>query len=256
MLSRNQQKKFLRKNRTRIIFHLEAFCENRDSVDLHKMRLAIKKLKAFIYFLSKTTKLKNFTNLLSTLKPIFKHAGNIRNAQVTMELAKNFNLKNKRFCEEQEKIIESESVQFCRKALVSIDTIERTLLSIFPYLKDRKTKRIVEFFRNEIQKSGARLHTNMNTEEWHTLRKKIKNILYVYKMTGQSVIQKIPLNIRYLEDLQESIGKWHDIIMASDLIYQQTRSSKILSEKLHRQSIAQNEQLMNSVKEFLKKTNL
>ena len=256
MLSRNQQKKFLRKNRTRIIFHLEAFCEKRDSVDLHKMRLAIKKLKAFIYFLSKTTKLKNFTNFLSPVKSIFKHAGNIRNAQVTMELTKNFNLKNKRFCVEQEKIVESESVQFCRKALVSIDTIEQTLLGIFPYLKDKKTKRIVKFFKNEIQKSETGLHKNMNTEEWHTLRKKIKNIIYIYKMTGQSVIQKIPLNIRYLEDLQESIGKWHDIMMASDLTYQQTGSSKILLEKLHLQSTAQNEQLISSVKEFSKKANL
>ena len=255
MFSRNQQKKFLRKNRKKIVFHLQAFCENRDAEDLHKMRLAIKKLKAFIYFLANTTKLKHFPNFLSPLKPIFKHAGDIRNAQVNIELMKNFNLTNKRFCVEQEKIIESESVQFCRKALVSIDTIEKTLLSIFPYLKDKKAKRIVKFFKNEIQKSEARLHANMNTEEWHTLRKKIKNILYVYKMTGQSVIQKIPLNILYLGDLQESIGKWHDIMVASDLIYQQPKSSKILSDKLHRQSTSQNQQLINSVKEFSKKVN-
>jgi CHAD domain-containing protein len=254
MFSRNQQKKFLRKNRKRIIFHLVAFCENNDAEDLHKMRVALKKLKAFIYFLSKTTKLKHLPNLLVPVKAIFKHAGDIRNAQVNIELAKNFHLTNKRFCTAQEKIIEGESVRFWQRAEVSISTIERTVVSIFPYLKDVKTRRVVKFFRKEIKKSDHRLQKDLNTEEWHSFRKKIKIILYAYKLSGGSAEQKIYLNLLYLDDLQESIGKWHDIVMASDLIHQQTKPAKLLTQKLIHQSVAQKKELIAKVEGFTEKS--
>jgi CHAD domain-containing protein len=65
---------------------------------------------------------------------------------------------------------------------------------------------------------GILKQSNDRIEKWHKIRKKIKNLLYLYQILPKSLARKLHLNEAYLEHLQEAIGEWHDVILLLELL--------------------------------------
>ena len=254
MLSKKKQGKFLIKTRDKISLQLISFCENQEPENLHKMRVEIKKLRSFIYFLRKLKLLNHYQNAIEPVKNIFKHGGRIRMAQVNLELAKKLRLKTKNFREEQNKIIETELLEFCLIQKSSVKSIKSLFKYILPFLRNIRDKRILDFFKKEIKKSRLKLQTDMNPEEWHSFRKQLKIILHIYHLQEEITAKKISLNSFYLDDLQESIGKWHDKIEAFGLINQKTRSGKLHAKKIIHESDLQKQEITVKANNFIVKS--
>ncbi|WP_162141783.1 CHAD domain-containing protein [Daejeonella oryzae] len=211
---------------------MNAFCQRKNAEDLHQMRVEIKKLNAFIFFLKKQFGSNFYANILSPVKNIFKEAGVIRTAQVNLELAKKIDLKNPNVINDLIKRIDTGSLEFCMNRLEASKMMQRFVLQMLPSLKEIRTSRIKKFFRKEIEKSNPQLLGKLSTKEWHHLRKKIKILLYVHQFLNEDIQMKIKLNRSYLNNLQESIGMLHDVEIVSGLIDRNERAGKALVKKL------------------------
>ena len=101
--------------------------------------------------------------------------------------------------------------------------------------QDIKDKDIVCLYKNRLKKLGHSFPSkNNNTERWHNNRKKIKNLLYFYEVLPKSLLQKLQLNIAYLDRLQNAIGLWHDIFSIEELLRKEGFTDKKMLGKLQK----------------------
>lgn len=176
---------------------------------LHDFRVGVKKMKAFLILADSDG---HKSKLLKKFRPvgrIFRRAGKIRNAAI-----------NKQLC----------------GAIAS-----EVLLQTAPHAIEEKFKRKYRRYTQVIKKAGRRIETSIQpindahiflfyeahlqqiasffidvdfTNSLHECRKQIKILLYNYSLAGP--LLDIKLNEQYLDELQEAIGDWHDLVIAAN----------------------------------------
>jgi CHAD domain-containing protein len=60
----------------------------------------------------------------------------------------------------------------------------------------------------------------------HKARKNLKYLIYNYKIPSTDLHETIPLNIRYLKDVEKTIGKLHDLTVASNTLKEMSFNGK------------------------------
>jgi CHAD domain-containing protein len=88
-----QEVKYIDREWEQMRARLKAFLETGDQEELHKFRVQTKKLRAMLMLFEKTSKEHGLLKHFKPVRKIFKHAGNIRNAHVNLEQARNITLK-------------------------------------------------------------------------------------------------------------------------------------------------------------------
>ena len=111
MLENKKQYKYIDNRYSTIKECIENFCVNKDPEEMHKLRVEIKKLRAFAAFASKITR-EDLKRPLGPVIKIFKEAGKIRTAEMHLKLLKKYDIDIPGFKTEQETIVETLSVQF------------------------------------------------------------------------------------------------------------------------------------------------
>jgi CHAD domain-containing protein len=71
---------------------------------------------------------------------------------------------------------------------------------------------VLRWYAGEIIRTGLLL--GGVGDELHQARKKIKTMLYVQKILPPEITERVRLNTDYLDQLQEAIGQWHDVVVA------------------------------------------
>jgi CHAD domain-containing protein len=223
MLSIKRQRKYIRKIKKEAAWQLKKVAGPSSAEDLHRFRVSIKKIRSFEAFpnLSKGKK------HMQPLKKIFTQSGNIRdihNANLMEQdhFALSPVIKNKRLWE-----FNSAYQKFASRAA----DYQECFLKELEYL-NKKTNSvsfhaIEDHFKKELTIISNCLAKN-NAENLHPCRKRLKNLLYLYHVLSKSLQKKLNIRIDYIDQLQDLIGKWHDIEFAEPILKKRINSTQIL----------------------------
>ncbi|MBC7777539.1 MAG: CHAD domain-containing protein [Phycisphaerae bacterium] len=216
MLKKKRQKKKFKTIGKSMVTHLSDFFGTKNAESLHHFRIQVKKIKALLFFLQDE---KSKTEGLSSLRSIFKHAGQIRAAQINLGLLKAYHVNDVSYKVELEHIERDEIERFFakRNAYTRIVKLAGKVLS--KKFQNVGDKHLVRLYRKQLKKLSRFFNQpGEPIEKWHETRKKIKNLLYLYRILPKSLVHKLHLNDAYLDQLQEAIGKWHDIVLILELL--------------------------------------
>lgn len=237
MLKKERLKKHFNKEWESMLSHIQAFYDSKDPEEAHQVRLQIKKINALLFFLKGYSNGKKISKHFHPIKLIFKHFGDIRSAHINLSFIKKYQMTNVVFKNEQDKIVTNKTIQLYSKQKTIIKAFKRSnkvFLRNFHSVEnnfilnryEKQLKKLLKFFDDP----------SINDDKLHDNRKKLKVLLYFYKVLHKTLVNKLKLNIPYLNKLQDLIGKWHDLISMIELFKIKGPADKQIIDKLNKQS--------------------
>jgi CHAD domain-containing protein len=209
MLKKKRQHEYIDKRCKSMILHINAFCVKKSPEELHKLRVEIKKLRAFISFAEKLTNEK-FSKHIKPVIKIFKQAGEMRTANLNLKMIRKYRIHNAGFKKEQQAVFKTASEEFCASSEKNKTSICECCEAIRGKCHDIDNKEIIDFYKKRIRSLSAFFSKKTGEGKLHDHRKKIKILLYTESFLQRSVREKLKLNRSYLDALQNAIGEWHD----------------------------------------------
>jgi len=191
---------------------------SRDPEAINELRLEVKKIKAIATLLKQSGKNKDFSTRL--LKPLMHDSGIIRLAELNLKILRDHEFRNVNLEREQNGIIENGYVQISVKSeeyKEAVKTLEKKFEGSLFSLKNKEAR---NYFATIISELSIDFLWPIDKDRLHENRKKIKNLFYTIKVLPTRLKEKIGLNIKYLNQLQDDIGQWHDHSLTLALLCQ------------------------------------
>jgi CHAD domain-containing protein len=217
MISRKKFMNFFDERFEGIIHSADELSSAWNKETLHQLRVNAKKVKAVAGLLQECSGEKKAFKTRE-LKALFKHAGNIRTAELHLETFAQNNITVDSLVESQTNIISTESEKLCNEKesyLLEVKTLHERLSKNVTTIKNRS---IVNYYRNGLAKLCSYFIIPIDVAHLHESRKLIKNLLYPLKLMPLSLVNKLNLNEEYLDYQQDIIGKWRDAIITLELL--------------------------------------
>jgi CHAD domain-containing protein len=201
-----------------MISHFETFLKTGGQAELHKFRVSIKKLKSLLVLFESGRKRGSLLKRFKPVQKVFKKAGDIRNAQINLQLSEKFDIRDDVFAEQQRQVASkgiSEFQQNRKKFKRNLRDCHKDILS---HLDPPNRSTIRKFYRTNLERINSFLAEPQFDEALHSCRKRIKFLLYNHNAANKMLKKEVKLDTAYLERLQEKIGNWHDNIMIIELL--------------------------------------
>lgn len=194
---------------------LEKFVQTSDEEALHQFRVSLKKIHAVMqYFREKEIHSKKIKELKRKQKEIFSDAGFIRDAGIRL----NWLRQNKMLLLLRESLLMEKTQSFrsyfsahAKHYSSILDEIKEELVSL---TKEEKAATVFEYsitLKETVQKL---ISHKLLIDDWHELRKQIKQLLYAYHWNRkEDQLKLLKVNeLHYFDQLQDAIGAWHDAV--------------------------------------------
>ncbi|MBV6440933.1 MAG: CHAD domain-containing protein [Haliscomenobacteraceae bacterium CHB4] len=231
MLKKGRQRAHFNEVWQSMLAHLLAFYETQDPEALHQFRVQVKKIKAMSLFWQDNARSKE----LKALRSIFRHAGNIRSAWINLCFFDQYQLTAGAHKRAQENILVRETRRLFAKRKVYLRTLEKIRPVLAGQFRDAEDGTVIRFYQKRLQKiARVFVRTEHTVEGLHQTRKKIKNLLYLHACLSERLVQKLKLDTDNLDQLQDAIGKWHDVVLAVELLKKEGFSDKKILAGLER----------------------
>ncbi|HTI90558.1 MAG TPA: CHAD domain-containing protein [Puia sp.] len=216
MLSRKKQKKYLTKNERDLLVQLQVFSESGDADALHRIRLDVKKIKAFAQMVRSCSDKKMSANKrifkdLGLLKKMFRQAGKVRDASNTSKLLQQRHWVPAAFTEEQDDLRTTAADKFRQQVGEYRKKGKKAGRQLLKDVNAIHTGCIRDWYAGQLIRIGVLL--TASGDQLHEARKKIKELLYVQKVLPPRLVESLNLDKGYLDELQEVIGNWHDMAL-------------------------------------------
>ena len=144
--------------------------------------------------------------MLIKLQSIFKHAGRIRSVQITLSLLEHYALADTIYRNDPEATEKMETDQFCAKGKGYVKALKEIQKALSREFQDIEDKSIETLYKNQLKKLIRFFNQPIpGDEELHRIRRKIKNLLYLYKLLPHKLIRRIKWNDNYLDQLQQAL---------------------------------------------------
>ncbi|HEX8677305.1 MAG TPA: CHAD domain-containing protein [Segetibacter sp.] len=221
--------KFLNNQWNEMKNNVDVFCITRDKDKLHALRVNAKKIKAVVSLLNACSNNKKI--VLKKLKELFDHAGKIRTAQLNVEALHEHHIQNEELEKEQNQIIERESDELCKRKKLYNRNIKKLKKSLAVYSFKIKNKSIVSYYHDSLSQLTSNFLPPIAEDNLHDNRKIIKRLLFALKILPGLLTDQININKQYIDNLQDLIGKWHDTIIAADMLGKDNSEYKALNDK-------------------------
>jgi CHAD domain-containing protein len=252
-MKKKQETKFLNKEWNEMNIHLKGFLATGDQEELHKFRVQIKKLSAMLNLFEHTSRQYGLIKDFKPVKKIFKYAGHIRDAHTNLQLSERYELKNEVFETSQQKIIAEGTSEFQHQGKKYIKNIKDTYKQLKKQLPHVNNSSIAEYYKAQLQLIADNLATCGFNEDMHNNRKLIKILVYNHKLADKALNGTIHFNTPYLDKLQNTIGEWHDNIVAAQLFSSPELNDKPVATKIKRKNIGIKHNITLLADDFLKK---
>ncbi|WP_158825448.1 CHAD domain-containing protein [Mucilaginibacter lacusdianchii] len=249
-MKKKEEKKQINKKWKGLKAHVKCFLKSADQEELHQFRVQVKKLKALIQMLQCGNKNHKLMKDFKPVKQIFREAGDIRNAYVNLQLSEQYHLKSADFEQHQQQIMQNGTEEFKAKGFKHIKKIKRSHTQINRDVHRLDNKAIRQFYVNNLDAIEAFFENIVFDESLHDCRKKIKLLMYNQKIAGKALPKKLQLNHTYLNQLQDSIGRWHDNILAIELFKTEQAQNKAILSKLNRTDQQLRKEITSLVENF------
>ena len=252
-MKKKEEAKYLDKEWVEMNAHLKAFLELGDQEELHKFRVQIKKLKAMLSLFENTSRQHGLLKNFKPVREIFKYAGQIRDAYTNLQLSKRYDLKNELFETGQQRIIEEGTNDFRLNGEKYLKNIKETRKRLKKQLPKVDDDLIAEYYKKQLERIAGNLATTVFSEEMHDNRKLIKILVYNHKLAGKALNGSFHFNIEYLNKLQNSIGEWHDNVIAAQMFSSPEINDKPVVTKINRKNVSVKRNITALAGDFLKK---
>jgi hypothetical protein len=202
------------------------------TVDVHELRLEIKKLKSLFTLLRKGNGSFPARRYYKPFKTIFEKAGEIRIIHVEQELLKQYITDSSdRYLDQLQKLTHEKSERL--RKMVNSDAIAKLRSNkkeITPFLNQVTEKRVRHFLKTNAGKLHQLLKRGIfKDEDLHVIRKKLKSFYFIAKMTYKTITIPEPWN-----KLLELLGKWHDDKVAIEHLRKAIYSSRYSQDEVNR----------------------
>jgi CHAD domain-containing protein len=179
---------------------------------LHQLRVSLKKLKAAVDYL-RTLHPKKIKSLRKKVQVVFHSAGALREAELRLKW-----LEGKRFnfliaeAQLEQKLKEEQELFFTQKEIYRklLATVDEELNK---YLKETEESALLHYALEVKQKLVQQLPVALQ-QDWHALRKLIKQLLYAHHwLSAKDKLKVLTVTaFQKMDQLQENIGAWHDAV--------------------------------------------
>jgi CHAD domain-containing protein len=211
MLTKKKQRRYITEKEQRWLQELIVFDESRDEKALHRLRLEIKKVRALVE-LVKARSGKRAAVHFAGLKKMFREAGVIRDAGSQVRFLEERELLSKEHRDQKTRSIQSAADSFAAHIRQYRKKGKKASKHLKMDVHAIDAGRVQRWYAREIIRAGVLL--SGSGDELHEARKKIKTMLYVQKILPVVITRRVQLNTDYLDSLQDSIGQWHDAVVA------------------------------------------
>lgn len=207
MLTGKKQRKYLAKKGKEWESHLQAFDRTHEQEALHRLRIAVKKIKAFARMAEACSgpgALKDF----HLFKKMFRQAGTIRDAGNRLQLLEHFHAAPDGYKKEQQRLKETETTVFIEHIAQYRKKGRRAGRRLLTDVHSIRTGCIRGWYGRQLIDIGVLL--TASGDRLHKARKLIKELLYVNGLLPTRLTAELGLDKEYLDRLQDAIGQWHD----------------------------------------------
>jgi CHAD domain-containing protein len=212
MLKKNRQQRYLVKKDKQWRHELKAFGETLDQEAIHRLRVNIKKIKAFARF-SRDCSGRDTMKDFNLLKKMYRQAGIYRDAGNNLRFLQDVHPAPEFLKQEQEQLQQKASELLISKGKDYRKRGKKVARRLLGHVRAIPADRVKDWYGTELIKIGVLL--NASGDELHQARKAIKSLLYVLDLLPPRIVKELRLNRDYLDQLQESIGQWHDTFVVT-----------------------------------------
>jgi len=211
-------KKYIDELWNEMITHFKLFAEAGDQEELHKFRVAVKKIRSFFILIQLNNNDAGFLKNFQPVIKVFKQAGIIRDTYLELQFAEQYQFTSVEFRNEQQRFLAINTIELRHYAKKDLKMYAKVYDYLLSRITDIHSEDLVIFYQRQLYQIAHILSRRKFDEELHTCRKKIKHLLYNYKAIGKKSAKEITLNMSYFDQLQKLIGNWHDKRSLVDLL--------------------------------------
>ena len=183
--------------------------------ELHKMRVQIKRIRAILELSLGNRSSKCFRQV----QKLFSIGGAIRNVHITLQLAEKYNVACPVLLEQQELIMKGAMRKLERSKKLRLKSISMARKSAENCIKRVQWQRIIHFYKATIENiDSIATSEELSEKKLHSCRKKLKTLMYDSEILPKQMVEKMGVNVDYLQSVQEAIGEWHDVQMVHQLL--------------------------------------
>lgn len=249
MVTRERLNKFIRQRCHEIRHQVKHFCATRDGEALHVLRVEVKKLRAAVSLLQSCTSGHHLHT--KGLKDLYKTAGAIRTAQINLEIFRDQGLEHNAFVDEQQRVIEETRVAFCLAAHQYRQAVHQVQDHLEAGTADIKPQKVRSLFTERLRKLSVFFSAPaLDTEALHNTRKETKELMYMYALLPPALAASLHINKDYLDQLQHSLGTWHDNTVTLSLLQGFSHTDPVLLEKLQQADVTLLQEIKNLTARF------
>jgi len=207
MLKKSKQRHYLAKKDREWQQELDAFHASQDEESIHRLRITIKKMKAFARF-SKACSGKDTVGDIDLLKKMYRQAGVIRDAGNHLHLLEQVHPAPEFYRQEQQQLQSAATETFIGHIGQYRREGKKTHRRLVADIHTIRLDRIRDWYATEL--IGISVLLTASGDRLHKARKQIKDLLYVLRLLPSRLVKELRLDEKYLDQLQEAIGQWHD----------------------------------------------
>ena len=227
-MKKKQLKQYLNKEWKAARQSLKGFVDEGEKEALHRFRVQVKKLRAFITLAGKTSAAKGLRKDFSPVRDIFQKAGTIRDAQLHIALGKEQKA-GRDFIAKQQRLLYENIRRFRLKGKSYLKRTNKSHKQVDHHVKPLQDKAIRNYYNNQLHWVSENI--SGSTALLHPCRKRLKVLIYDYKFAGKVLNQDIDKD--YLKTLEKSIGDWHDNCLSCRLFPALQQREQDLLDKVH-----------------------
>ena len=214
---------------------LEKFSTEIHQEDLHKFRVAVKKVRMVIRLLDYMGGSKKVKKAYKPLKEVFQGAGDVRNSFIILKLLGKYGLKDAPIAKRKQKELETLSRQFIAQKQSYLDLIDKAEKMIAKCLHKIKHHELELYIQSGLHKAALSLQAAPGRDKLHKMRGQIKTIGYSLTLLEHDRAHFPGPNADYLDKMQSCIGDWHDADSVIQLA-EVTRLSAKVKDRVNKES--------------------
>ncbi|MDB5288332.1 MAG: hypothetical protein JWR05_3281 [Mucilaginibacter sp.] len=214
-MNKKQERDYFDKEWDDMKASLKSYLKKEQQEDLHRFRVQVKKLRAFIILSDSADQHPKLAGHFKPVRKIFKEAGEIRNAYMNQKLGESQHIHNDEFMNGQHQLQVTASGKFKLKKVKFLKRLKDVHHELKRKIQPISDLHVNLFYQTQLEQIANFLEKIEFNDQLHDCRKQVKILLYNYKLTQPVLDTK--LNEEYLKVIQTEIGDWHDHILAIEL---------------------------------------
>ena len=232
-MKKKDQLNYFRHEWAKLKADLKTFDRKGKQEALHHFRVQVKRLRAFLVLADSEENGHNLEKQLKPVRKIFKAAGIIRNAYITLELSKEYQQGPTAFMRGQHRLMKESTAQFQSVSIKHLARIRNTRRRLKKAIPRFSNVHLSMYYRQQLEKIALCLQSQRSEASLHDCRKQIKMLMYNYSLVKP--VLSLAFNESYLEQVQTAIGDWHDKQVAIELFSSEEANSAPVAESVKKE---------------------